>query len=73
MCSDAYFASTKAGFDAFQDPLVHTPRDNDWTDCHRADNGSFNPLERRAKVRQVFFPQPGVTLGQHPAGVSSQN
>jgi hypothetical protein len=46
--------------------------DNEWTDCHRPNNGGYNPLERLAKVRQVFFPQPGQTLGQHSAHVLSQ-
>jgi len=39
--------------------------DNEWTDCHRPNNGGYNPLERLAKVRATFFPSPGRTLGQH--------
>ncbi|TDW66205.1 metallophosphoesterase [Kribbella pratensis] len=72
VCSDEYFAQVKTQFDRFADPLVYTVGDNEWTDCHRANNGSYNPLERLAKVRQVFFPQPGRTLGQHPAKVETQ-
>jgi hypothetical protein len=72
VCSDAYFQSVKQQFDRFQDPLVYTVGDNEWTDCHRANNGGYNPLERLAKVRQVFFPTPGTTLGRHPASVTSQ-
>ncbi|GAA1581286.1 hypothetical protein GCM10009804_42440 [Kribbella hippodromi] len=62
----------KTQFDRFADPLVYTVGDNEWTDCHRANNGAYNPLERLAKIRQLFFPQPGRTLGQHPAKVQSQ-
>lgn len=40
------------------DPLVYTPGDNEWTDCHRPDNGSYNPHERLAAVRKVSFPGP---------------
>src|SRR5204863_3683453 len=72
VCSDDYFQQIKADFDQFQDPLVYTVGDNEWTDCHRANNGGYNPLERLSKVRQVFFPRPGRTLGQHSAPVESQ-
>jgi hypothetical protein len=63
-CTDAYFASIRTRFDAFADPLVYTPGDNEWTDCHRANNGSYNPLERLAKIRADFFDVRGQTLGQ---------
>jgi hypothetical protein len=72
VCSDAYFAQIKAEFDTFVDPLVYTVGDNEWTDCHRPNNGSYNPLERLAKIRQVFFPRPGFTLGQNAVRVTSQ-
>ncbi|GDY33110.1 hypothetical protein [Gandjariella thermophila] len=72
LCSDEYFQMIRADFDGFTDPLVYTVGDNEWTDCHRPNNGGYNPLERLAKIRQVFFPQPGYTLGQHPARVLSQ-
>ncbi|GAA1790766.1 hypothetical protein HC028_00565 [Planosporangium flavigriseum] len=72
VCSDTYFQQVKSNFDQFQDPLVYTVGDNEWTDCHRPNNGPYNPLERLAKVRQVFFPQPGRTLGQHSVPVQSQ-
>lgn len=72
VCSDEYFQMIKSDFDRFQDPFVYTVGDNEWTDCHRANNGGYNPLERLAKVRQVFFPEPGHTLGRHDARVLSQ-
>lgn len=72
LCSDSYFAQIKAQFDTFADPLVYTVGDNEWTDCHRANNGAYNPLERLAKIRSVFFPHPGYTLGKHSARVTSQ-
>lgn len=72
ICSDAYFAQVKAQFDTFADPLVYTIGDNEWTDCHRPNNGAYNPLDRLTKIRSVFFPRPGKTLGRHPAPVKSQ-
>jgi hypothetical protein len=72
VCSDDYITMIRAQFDRFQDPLVYTPGDNEWTDCHRPNNGSYNPYERLAFVRQTFFPNPGQTLGQKTVGVQSQ-
>ena len=72
VCSDEYFAQVKTQFDRLVDPLVYTVGDNEWTDCHRVNNGSYNPLERLAKIREVFFPQPGRTLGEHAVAVTSQ-
>jgi hypothetical protein len=72
VCSDGYFAMIRTQFDRFVDPLVYTPGDNEWTDCHRVNNGSYNPLERLAAVRRVFFPHPNETLGQHSVKVRSQ-
>ena len=71
-CTDDYFMMIRQQFDRFVDPLVYTPGDNEWTDCHRANNGSYSPLERLAKIREVFFPRPDKTLGQHSVRVWSQ-
>ena len=70
-CTDARFERVRHDFDGFTDPLVYTPGDNEWTDCHRPNNGGFQPLERLAKVRSLFFTEPGSTLGA-PAPVTSQ-
>ena len=72
VCSDEYLRMIRGDFDTFEDPLVYTPGDNEWTDCHRANNGAYNPLERLAMVRKVFFDDPGRTLGQDPFPVDSQ-
>lgn len=54
-CTDELYARRKAQFDASAHPLVYTPGDNEWTDCRRATNGGYDPLERLAKLRAVFF------------------
>jgi Calcineurin-like phosphoesterase len=72
LCSDQYFAMIKGDFDTFADPLVYTPGDNEWTDCHRPNNGGYIPLERLAAVRSLFFSTPGLTLGQRPVEIDSQ-
>jgi hypothetical protein len=52
------FTQIRSDFDLFADPLVYTPGDNEWTDCHRATGGGYNPLERLTTVRQIFFADP---------------
>jgi hypothetical protein len=54
-CSDALFARRKAQFDTFAAPLIYTPGDNEWTDCRKPHMGTGDPLERLARLRQVFF------------------
>jgi hypothetical protein len=72
VCSDDYFDLIRRDFDLFEDPLVYTPGDNEWTDCHRANNGGYDPLERLDRLRQVFFDEPGRTLGQKQLNVEAQ-
>lgn len=62
-CTDAYLAQVADLFAGFTHPLVYTPGDNEWTDCHRTKAGKYDPLERLAAVRDVFFAQPGLLLG----------
>ena len=73
-CSDAYFLDIRQQFDRFDDPLVYTPGDNEWTDCHKdfKNNGLYTPTERLIKVREDFFPAVGRTLGVRSAEVTSQ-
>lgn len=63
-CDDAYFGMIKSQFDRFAQPLVYTPGDNEWTDCHRPNNGGYDPLERLATIRSTFFATPGMTGGK---------
>lgn len=63
LCTDAYFEAIKAEVDTLEDPFVFTPGDNEWTDCHRANNGSYVPTERLAKLRATFYPEAGVSGG----------
>ena len=64
-CTDDYFSMIRTLFDTFKDPLVYTPGDNEWVDCHVAskNNGLYTPTERLQAVRALFFPVPGQTLG----------
>jgi hypothetical protein len=82
VCSTDYFNQIRADFDAFKDPFVYTPGDNDWTDCHRANNGAYWPAgpvlngdtrpARLDEIRKIFFDRPGRTLGVHSQKVAAQ-
>jgi hypothetical protein len=72
LCTDDYFAEIRHDVDAFADPFVLTPGDNEWTDCHRPAAGGYIPTERLTKLRQVFYPRPKQSLGRHPKTVESQ-
>jgi hypothetical protein len=63
LCADSYFDDIRTQFDRLKDPLVYTPGDNEWTDCHRANNGNYRPTERLAQLRSEFFRAAGQTLG----------
>jgi hypothetical protein len=62
-CSTAWFQEIAHQFSTFADPLVYAIGDNEWTDCHRANNGGYDPLGRLAVLRDLFFADPGHTLG----------
>jgi len=51
-CADADLRNTRAAFDRFTAPLVYTPGDNEWADCHEA---GIDPLARLARLREEFF------------------
>ena len=71
-CNDELFLQLRDLFDSFDDPFVLTPGDNEWTDCHRESTGQYLPTERLWRLRQVFFPRRGLTLGETPVDLVTQ-
>jgi Calcineurin-like phosphoesterase len=63
LCDSAFNDLTLSWFESFKDPLVYTPGDNEWTDCHRLVEGNHDPLVELANVRGKFFPEHGLSLG----------
>lgn len=62
-CTDAVFTEALAMFNGMAKPVVYVPGDNEWTDCHRLNNGGYDTLERLAHLRRVMFPA-ATSLGQ---------
>lgn len=71
-CTDDYNAMIRGQFDRFEMPLLYTPGDNEWTDCHRPAAGAYHPLERLQAVRAAFYGTAGLSLGAQPIEVDSQ-
>jgi hypothetical protein len=71
-CSDEEFSQQLEHFQRFSAAVIYTPGDNEWTDCHRSNNGSWDPLERLAQLRKRFF-RPDQSLGQRPLALESQS
>jgi hypothetical protein len=61
-CSQAYDQSIYDLWTAFQSPVVYTPGDNEWTDCHKTKEGGLDPLENLGYVRDIFFATPGNAI-----------
>jgi hypothetical protein len=57
-CSDALYTQSLGYLNALKSPAAFTPGDNDWVDCDRALNGSYNSLERLKREREIFFSTP---------------
>jgi len=55
-CTDEMLQRRLEQFNALPHPVIFTPGDNDWTDCHDGQGvKGGNTLERLARVREVFF------------------
>jgi hypothetical protein len=84
-CTAEYDRTIAELWQGFKNPLMYTPGDNEWTDCHKAGEGGHvhvngvpvdyadgDPLANLALVRSIFFPRPGVSLGGRKKQLLSQ-
>lgn len=62
-CTNAIYADALTMFGQMKKPVVYVPGDNEWTDCHRLNNGGMDALERLAHLRKVMYPTMN-SLGQ---------
>ena len=70
-CTNDVYGRAIDLFNAFEAPMIYVPGDNEWTDCHRTNNGGFNNLERLAFLRQTMFATPD-SFGQHTLPLEHQ-
>lgn len=69
LCGDSLVAVRYAEFNSMSHPFVFVFGDNDWTDCAR---GGFDPLERLARLRNVFATG-DTTLGRKTLRLERQS
>ena len=72
-CSDDLYLKTVERFNELPHPVIYTPGDNEWTDCWEPGSGSFAPLERLNRIRQIFFADPSSSLGRSHLSLISQS
>jgi hypothetical protein len=70
-CDQFQYDNAAKNFASFRDPLVYVPGDNEWTDCDRPSNGSYDPNERLALIRRMFASTP-TSLGARTIGLQRQ-
>ncbi len=78
-CTDERFKDHLDRLQQFEIPLILTPENIEWTNCHHAFDRSrplerrydstnlFQPSERLARLREIFYPQPVKTQTNSPA------
>jgi hypothetical protein len=71
-CSDDMYRRARDRFNGLRHPVVYTPGDNEWFDCWEPGSGGFQPQERLARLRQIFFDPPTRSLGGKPIALASQ-
>lgn len=60
-------------FQQFNAPMIYTPGDNEWADCHKSKQfASGQPLKELQSVRNLFFARAGHSLGRMDKLVWSQ-
>lgn len=69
-CSDELLERRRALLAGSRVPLVFVPGDNEWLDCARAIAGSHDPLERLARLRELFHRPESVP--RPPPGTARQ-
>ena len=55
-CTNEIYTDALKMFGSMAKPVVYVPGDNEWTDCHRLNNGGMDSLERLSHLRKVMYP-----------------
>lgn len=71
-CTDDALREQAALLDRFAAPVLFTPGDNDWTDCHLEAAGAHDPRERLDFLRAAFYGDGTQSRGAEAAPVESQ-
>lgn len=72
-CSNDEYRDRLAAINSIRHPVVYTPGDNEWADCHEQIAGAFQPLDRLRQIRITFFADPKRSLGGRGMPLTSQS
>jgi len=72
-CSDANYKRSLRALNSIECPVVYTPGDNEWTDCHAKMAGGHPPLERLDYLRKTFYGDPSRSLGKRRMSIQAQS
>jgi hypothetical protein len=61
-CTEAYDKSVASLWTRYDDPLVYTPGDNEWTDCHKAAEGGGTYDSNTQQIKYVTDPATGLPI-----------
>ncbi len=70
-CDNAVYTTAIDRLNSFKAPAIYIPGDNEWTDCHRTNNGGYNNLERLEYVRKTLANSP-KSFGQRTLPLERQ-
>ncbi len=70
-CTDEVYLRRRQQLESLPDsiPVIYTPGDNEWTDCH---GSGIDPLERLASLRRVFFSGAWAERNRRALGLLTQ-
>ncbi|WP_236903732.1 hypothetical protein [Cupriavidus malaysiensis] len=71
-CGDHVLDARERLLDASPLPLVYVPGEAEWAECQRAASGSFDPLERLNRLRELFYAS-DASLGQRTIPLMRQS
>lgn len=71
-CADAVLGKRLELLQQSPLPLVYVPGETDWAECEHPVNGSFDPDERLARLRELFYPDDD-SLGKRRIALTRQS
>ncbi|WP_026601572.1 hypothetical protein [Methylomonas sp. 11b] len=72
-CKDELYQLRLKQFNDSKHPFFYVFGDNEWTDCHRAAAGAYNPFERLSYLRSLFSPNDQRSMGQKQLPLERQS
>ena len=86
LCTEKYDRAVFDLWTRYNDPLIYTPGDNEWSDCNKSGEGGAgkdadgnflnfaagDPIANLGLIRSIFFSNPGYSLGGRKKQVVTQ-